>query len=92
MLLACFRKTIEATDKAFQSRGCARISADISAITKAPAEPLGPGTFIVGIDVAPGTWSITPPPGATCYWARLSGFAGGTSQIIANDLPRGLRS
>jgi hypothetical protein len=81
--------TIVETDKGFQSRGCARFSADISAITKAPTDPLPAGVYIVGVDVAPGTWSATPPTGGSCYWTRLSAFTGGTNSIIANDLPRG---
>jgi hypothetical protein len=78
--------TIDPADKGFQSNGCARMSADLSAITSGLSDPLPAGTYIVGVDVAPGTWSATPSGGATCYWSRLSGFGGGLGQIIANGL------
>jgi hypothetical protein len=81
--------TILDTDKGFQARGCARLSADISAITKAPTDPFPAGTYIIGVDVAAGTWSATPSAGANCYWARLGGFTGGPRELLANDLPRG---
>jgi hypothetical protein len=51
----------------------------------------GGGTFIVGSDVAPGTYrSSGPEPGALfCYFARLSGFSGELEDIIANDNSEG---
>lgn len=48
-----------------------------------PAAPFGEGTYIVGVDIAPGLWRSD---GVTsCYWARLSGLSGSLGNIIAND-------
>ncbi len=42
------------------------------------------GTHVVGQDVSPGTYRTrTGSPG--CYYARLAGFSGGLSDIIANE-------
>lgn len=42
------------------------------------------GTWEVGEEIAPGTYRIREPAGF-CYWARLKGFDGTLSQIIANE-------
>ena len=48
----------------------------------------GDGTLIVGKDIAPGTYrNKSPHPG--CYWARLKGFSGATSDIITNENANG---
>ena len=51
----------------------------------------GDGTFIVGQEIAPGTWrsqgSVRPP--ASCYWERLSSFDAATGNIIANENSKG---
>lgn len=44
----------------------------------------GPGTQLVGTDVAPGTYRATGPVDG-CYWERLSGTSGEFGDIIAND-------
>lgn len=79
--------TIAPNDAGFESRRCGTWTQDLSAITSGPTEPFaGDGTYIVGVDIAPGTWRAS---GASrCYWARLNGF-GGTRNIIANDNPAG---
>jgi hypothetical protein len=41
----------------------------------------GTGTFLVGSDIAPGTYRAAASPG--CYWARLSSLD--TSDIVDND-------
>lgn len=74
--------TVAATDKGFNSSRCAEWTADLSAITKAPADPFPDGTYFVGIDVAPGTWHNSG--GTSCYWQRMSGFSGNLGEIIAN--------
>lgn len=43
----------------------------------------GSGTWIVGVDLAPGLYRNTG--GESCFWSRLSGFSGGTSETISND-------
>ena len=50
--------------------------------------PLGNGVWIVGLDVAPDTYRITPGPDG-CYWARLTGFSGEFEDIITNDIISG---
>ena len=72
--------TIARTDKGFESSRCGTWSSNLSRITKSKTR-FGQGTFIVGVDVAPGTYRAR---GAGCYWARLKGFNGELSAIIAN--------
>lgn len=79
--------TIAPTDKGFESTRCARFTADLSAITSSITAPFGEGTFILGTDIAAGTWRSDGAAG--CYWARLSGFSGTFSDIIANGNPDG---
>lgn len=43
---------------------------------------LGAGTWQVGTEVKPGTYTTTA--GSSCYWARLKGFDGELESIIAN--------
>jgi hypothetical protein len=76
--------TIAASDKGFSSTRCGEWSADLSAITKTPTDPFaGEGTFIVGTDIAAGTWRATG--GTSCYWQRIAAFSGEAHDIIAND-------
>jgi hypothetical protein len=51
----------------------------------------GSGTFLVGTDVAPGTYrSAGPAEGwLFCYHARLSGLSGELDDIISNDNSEG---
>lgn len=44
----------------------------------------GEGTYLVGVDIAPGTY--VSHNGDWCYWARLSGLSGELDDIIANDI------
>ena len=41
------------------------------------------GDYVVGSDIAPGTY--TAPGGDTCYYARLNGFSGALKEFIVND-------
>ncbi|WP_330253172.1 hypothetical protein OG874_00705 [Nocardia sp. NBC_00565] len=59
-----------------------------------PAVPAGPastitrdGTYLVGVDILPGTWRATG--GSGCYWERLSDLTGTLDGIIANELGDG---
>lgn len=79
--------TIASTDRGFKSDGCGLWSPAISAITASPTAPFADGTYLVGVDIAPGTWRA--PGGGDCYWQRLSGFGGTLDEIIANDDPNG---
>jgi hypothetical protein len=73
--------TIRATDKGFESHRCGTWTKDLSAVTKSRTGPFGAGIYIVGTDIAAGTWRSSAT-GSDCYWARLSGFGGG--EIIDN--------
>ena len=76
--------TIASSDVAFNSTRCAKWTQDLSPITKDPAVPFaGGGTYIVGVDIAPGTWRSSGT--GSCYWERESGFSGELADIIAND-------
>jgi hypothetical protein len=50
-----------------------------------PRTTFGDGPFAVGEHIAPGTYTATT--GETCYWERLSGFAGALEEIIDNNDP-----
>jgi hypothetical protein len=78
--------TIKSTDKGFESDGCDMWSSDLSRVTDSDTQ-FGEGTFIVGTDMRPGTYRSSEGDG--CYWARLSGFTGSFSQIIANNFLSG---
>ncbi len=62
--------------------------------TAAPAAAAGPqtsittdGTFVVGTDIAPGTYASAGPVGeGTCYWKRMS--SADTNNIIDNALTK----
>lgn len=45
------------------------------------------GIFKVGTDIQPGTYKNEGTE--SCYWARLSGFSGDSTEILSNDNPRG---
>jgi hypothetical protein len=48
----------------------------------------GNGTYLIGADIAPGTYRTVGAPDG-CYWARLRGTSGGSNDIIANDFGSG---
>jgi len=76
--------TIAETDKGFDSNRCGTWTKDLSPITASPTAPFTEGTYIVGTDIAPGTWRSES--GSNCYWARLKGFSGELGNTIANDI------
>ncbi len=73
--------TIKPSDKGFESSRCGTWTSSLARITKSRTR-FGEGTYIVGTDIAPGTYSAR---GAGCYWARLRAFTGELSAIIANE-------
>lgn len=81
-----FTVTIGTDDVGFSSSGCGAWSADLSAVT----DPAGPiiedGVYIVGTDVAAGTWRSPGGSAFGCYVARSSGFGGSLDEIISNDI------
>jgi hypothetical protein len=75
--------TILPSDGSFGTSGCGTWTSDISPITASPTAPFADGTWMVNVDIAPGTWQATGGPGG-CSWERLSGFTW-VSQVIATD-------
>jgi hypothetical protein len=73
---------ISGSDLGFNSQDCGNWSPDLAPITASPTAPFGNGVYIVGSDIAAGTWQAGGGP--DCYWQRMSGFGGTLSEIIAN--------
>ena len=80
--------TILPGDVGFESSRCGTWSQNLSAITSSQTGVFGDGKYLVGIDIAPGTWRASNPGG--CYWARMRTFEGELSDIISNDYGGGL--
>jgi hypothetical protein len=80
--------TIAAGDAGFSSDGCGEWSADLSAVPNPPGQVAVDGIYIVGVDIAAGTWRSSGG-GGNCYTARLSGFSGDFGEIIANNNSEG---
>ena len=80
--------TIGPGDKGFESRRCGLWSRDMSPITTGLDAPFTDGIFIVGTDIAGGTWRADAP--GNCYWARLRGFSGAMGDLIANANSNGV--
>lgn len=76
--------TISSTDRGFESSGCGTWRNNFTPRTTSPTSNHGGGHFVVGTEVAPGTWRNTSPTGS-CYWERLSGFSGQLNHIITNN-------
>lgn len=69
------------------------LTGDCRWVAAADADPIeigaevGEGTWAVGEEIQPRTYTTNAPDGSAldgCYWARLSGFTGEFDQIIAN--------
>ena len=74
------------TDKYF------KVDCDITPLNKwpSPETPLAklePGTYLVGRDIAPGTYRGEAGTGifVACHWERLSGISGEFDDVIATD-------
>jgi hypothetical protein len=65
--------TILPDDPYFWSEGCGTWTNDLEQVTSRKMI-FGDGTFIVGLDIAPGTYESSG--GESCYWIRLSAFTG----------------
>lgn len=63
---------IDPADERFISQGCGSWSEDLASVAE-PGEPFGDGTFIVGLDIAPGRYRATAPSDS-CFWLRLADF------------------
>ena len=85
-----FYVEVQDTDKYF------KIDCEVTPLREwpTPAEPLSelePGTYLVGRDIAPGTYRGKAGTGVvdSCYWERLSGLSGDFDDLIANDNANG---
>jgi hypothetical protein len=78
--------TISANDKGFMSQDCGTWTQDLSQVTESKTS-FDAGTYIVGTDIAPGTYKNTGDE--NCYWERLRDFSGAFGGIIANGNPKG---
>ena len=78
--------TIGKHDVAFQSERCGTWTTDLRRITDSRTAFID-GTYQVGTDIAPGSYKSGG--GSPCYWARLSGFGGTPSDVIADDIASG---
>src|SRR5262245_4997647 len=78
--------TIKPSDRGFETNGCGTWTSDLRRITKSRTR-FGAGTYLVGVDIAPGTY--VAKAGSSCYWERLRAFTGDLNAIIANANPRG---
>ena len=80
--------TIAPEDEGFETTGCGdwRLVSQVTA----PLSAIPEGTWLVGDEITPGTYSTEG--GDLCYWARLNGFSGELSDIIANNVGPGNRS
>jgi chitodextrinase len=75
--------TVKPGDAGFESWLCGVWSNDLSPRTVSPTASFGAGTYLVGSEVAPGTWRNSDSS-AGCYWERLSDFSGDLGTITAN--------
>lgn len=78
--------TILRSDRGFETNGCGNWTSRLTRITKSKTR-FGAGTYIVGLDIAPGTYRSRGGNG--CYWERMKSFVGDLNSTIANDNPAG---
>jgi hypothetical protein len=72
---------IAGSDKGFKSDACGTWLRDSP--RRGFSTNITPGMWLVGSQIAPGTYRIGG--GAGCYWERLRGFSGNFGDIIANN-------
>lgn len=75
---------IIAGDEGFTSTSCGDWRPVDQTHPAEPATTFEDGTWVVGADIAPGTYRSNGA-GEFCYWERLNGFSGEFDDIIANN-------
>ncbi len=76
---------IASTDAYFSTARMDRwVPVDLSAPGPQATSFVGDGMFMVGVDIAPGTYQSTSLDSG--YWGRLSGASGVLDDVLANDL------
>jgi len=81
---------IKSTDAAFRSEHCGTWSQQLIPPSSGPTMPFGPGTWIVGSEIAPGKWRNSDSSDG-CYWERLSTLARGPFSLIDNDFSKSIQ-
>jgi hypothetical protein len=71
------------TDKGFRTSGCAPFVNEPYPINVTLHGAFGDGTWIVGTDIGPGTW--TAPGGSECMWMRVANLSGDAGALKATD-------
>lgn len=72
-----------------QADGVKKREAAVSgAEKKQAANTVGDGTWVVGVDIEPGTYKAKSAVGSSCYWGIYTSGSNG-DDIIANDIPGG---
>jgi hypothetical protein len=71
------------------SRAAAVTAAPDAKAGSGPRTSVGDGTWKVGDDVAPGTYTTAGPDGSSCYYARLRNHDGGVGDIIDLEVTNG---
>ena len=81
-----FYVEVQPTDKFFKV-GCEVTPLEDWPSPTEPSSEIGPGTYLIGRDIAPGIYAGLAGTDIfdSCYWERLSGVSGGSSDINAND-------
>ncbi|MDH6550762.1 hypothetical protein M2161_004323 [Streptomyces sp. SAI-133] len=79
--------TVKATDKLFTSSDCNDWEAVDTKAKGSPATRMSGdgGMFLVGADIAPGTYRSTGNTDDSCYWERTKDAEHGVDSIIANN-------
>lgn len=83
--------TIAPSDAGFESTRCGAWSPDLSPMTSSPTAPFSDGMYLVGHEVAPGTWRNSDSS-QSCYWKRMRSFTGEFEDIIANGLSESIQT
>ena len=81
-IVGTFRPTIQAQTEALPTA--------LPTPASEAAGVVGPGTHLVGIDIAPGVYVGLPPEGVLCTWERLNSLREASESIIAVDAYAGL--
>lgn len=76
--------TISPTDRGFESSGCGTWRNNFGTRTSSPTAAHGGGHFVIGTEVAAGTWRNSTSTNS-CYWERLRGYSGQLADIISNN-------
>lgn len=76
---------VSPSDKAIEISRCTISLIDDKTYNPTIKTSVSDGLFLVGKDIAPGTYKVTSNNGRSSYVARLSGLDGRLDSIIAND-------